>query len=99
VKEEDVTYESRPMDTLHIQLPEDLMELVEKLAENTHNIWAKHRMAEGWTYGPERDDSAKTHPDLVPYNELPEYEKEYDRLTALETLKAIVALGYEIRRS
>jgi ryanodine receptor 2 len=53
-------------------------------------------MDEGWTYGPERDGQAKTHPCLVPYDELPEDEKEYDRTTALETLRAMVKPGYYI---
>jgi hypothetical protein len=55
-------------------------------------------MSEGWTYGPQRNDKAKKHPDLLPYSELPESEKEYDRKTAMETLKVIVGLGYEIRK-
>ena len=35
---------------------------------------------------------------LVPYDELPESEKEYDRNTAIETLKLIIKLGYKITR-
>jgi ryanodine receptor 2 len=93
-----MNYIPKPIDTSMIVLPEELMRLTERLAENAHDIWAKQRMAEGWTYGAERDDTLKKHPDLVPYGKLPESEKEYDRKAAMETLKAIVALGYNIER-
>jgi len=69
---------------------------MERLAENTHDVWAAQRIAEGWTYGPSRDEAAKKHPCLVPYEQLPESEKEYDRRTAAEALKVIVTLGYRI---
>ncbi len=94
-----MTYQPRPIDTAAIVLPPDLLELRELLAENTHDNWARQRLAQGWTYGPVRDDARRQHPDLVPYASLPDTEKEYDRLTALETLKAIIALGYRIQRT
>lgn len=89
-------YIPNPIDTSNIELPKDILELCEKLAENTHEIWSKGRVEEGWVYGEKRDDSKKTTPCLVPYDELPESEKEYDRRTAIESLKLIVALGYKI---
>ena len=82
-----------------VDLPEKLCALGEKLAENAHDNWARLRIAEGWTYGPARDDTTKKHPDLVPYDDLPESEKEYDRNVTIETLKAIVQLGYSIEPS
>ncbi|MEW6249094.1 MAG: RyR domain-containing protein [Planctomycetota bacterium] len=91
-----MTYEPRPIDTARVALPADLLELTERLAENAHDIWARQRLAEGWTYGPARDDARKQHPDLVPYADLTDAEKEYDRRAAMETLKAILALGYRI---
>lgn len=96
-----VTYNCMPISTKGITLPAELVALVERLAENNHDNWARQRIDEGWTYGPQRDDAHKTHPDLVPYADLPEEEKEYDRLSVVETLKAIMTLGYEIvpRRS
>ena len=94
----ELSYEPIPIDTSDIKLSEDLLALTERLAENAHDNWAKQRLADGWTYGSQRDDAAKTHPDLVPYSDLPESEKEYDRKTAMETLKAMVALGYDIKR-
>jgi len=91
-------YEPRPIDTAEIALRSDLTALTERLAENAHDLWARGRFSQGWTYGPRRDDQAKTHPGLLPYYELPDSEKEYDRQTALGTLKAILALGYRIER-
>jgi RyR domain len=91
-----MTYQPSPLDTSRIALPAPLLELTERLAENTHEVWAQRRLAEGWTYGPHRDDDAKTHPCLVPYADLPESEKDYDRGTAMETLKAILLMGYQI---
>jgi adenylate cyclase len=70
--------------------------LMERLAENAHDVWAAQRIGQGWTYGPNRDDANKKHPCLVPYADLPENEKEYDRKAAGETLKAILKLGYVI---
>jgi hypothetical protein len=90
------TYVPKPLDTGDVQLPDGLQELMERLAENTHEVWAAQRIAEGWTYGPSRNDAAKKHPCLVPYDQLPESEREYDRRTAAEVLKAIVTLGYRI---
>ena len=89
-------YVPQPIDTTRITLPESLDQLVEHLAEHNHDIWAKQRIADGWTWGPKRDDGAKHHPDLIPYADLSDGEKQYDRNSVIETLKAIVALGYGI---
>ena len=91
------TYTPNPLDTSKVALPATLKGLLERLAENTHDVWAATRIAQGWSYGPNRDDAAKKHPCLVPYADLPESEKEYDRKTADETLKAILQLGYSIQ--
>ena len=93
------TYNPRCIDTSSIELSGDLLDLTEKLAENAHDNWAQLRIAEGWTCGAQRDDLAKKNPDLVPYGELRESEKDYDRKVVVETLKAILALGYKIQRS
>ena len=76
--------------------PAELGALIEALAGNAHDTWAKGRMATGWTYGPVRDDAMKQHPCLVPYGDLPDSEKEYDRATAISTLKFISKKGYRI---
>jgi ryanodine receptor 2 len=91
-------YQPKPIDTGHVELPPDVVELTERLAEHAHDIWARERLAQGWTYGPKRDDDKKHHPCLVAYAELPESEKVHDRNTALQTLKAILALGYRISK-
>lgn len=89
-------YNPKPIDISEVELSEDLLELSEKLAENVHDVWASGRISQGWSYGDKRDDDKKQTPCLVPYDELPEVEKEYDRNTALSSIKAIVALGYKI---
>lgn len=94
----DNVYVPQPMDTEDVQLPEELNELVEQMAKNVHEVWAQTRIQQGWTYGPERNDALKHHPCLVPYEELPESEKEYDRNTSIETLKLICKLGFKISR-
>ena len=91
-----MTYRPHPIDTSQVTLNDSIAPLTEQLAESSHDVWAAGRIREGWTHGPRRDDRLKTTPTLVPYSELPESEKEYDRATALGTLKAILALGYEI---
>ena len=92
------TYTPHPIDTNDVVLPEELVQLSEQIAENVHEVWAKSRMKEGWTYGEQRDDKKKQTPCLVPYNELPEEEKEYDRNTSQETLKVILKLGFNISK-
>ena len=86
------------IDTSSVELSPELTELTERLAENAHDIWAAQRLADGWTLGEKRDDVARKHPCLIPYSELPESEKVYDRQTAMGTLKAILALGFRIER-
>ena len=89
-------YVPQPMDTSDIQLPEELNVLIEHMAKNVHEVWAQSRIKQGWRYGNERSDALKQHPCLIPYEELPEVEKAYDRDTALETLKLISKLGFKI---
>lgn len=94
-----MSYTPQPLDTSSVKLSSDILDLTEQLAKNTHEVWARERMAQGWRFGPNRSDARKEHPCLVPYEELPESEKVYDRNTAMETLKAIVALGYSISKA
>ncbi|MEM1055280.1 MAG: RyR domain-containing protein [Bacteroidota bacterium] len=91
-----MAYTPAPLPTDSIVLPSGLDGLVEQLAEHVHDVWAKGRLSEGWTYGPRRDDDAKRHPGLMPYAELSEEEKDYDRRTALEAIKATLLLGYAV---
>lgn len=91
-------YTPKPILTDNVILSKDILDLSEQIAENVHEVWAASRMAEGWTYGKERNDSLKQHPCLIPYDELPEIEKDYDRNTAMQTLKLIQKLGYTIKK-
>lgn len=91
-------YIPKPEDTDEILLPEDLGILVERMAKNVHEVWAKKRMDEGWKYGEVRNEILKLHPCLIPYDDLTEVEKEYDRQTAIGTLKLILKLGFKISK-
>lgn len=93
-----MTYTPKPIDTPDVVLSRELHELAEVLAKNVHEIWAQKRMSEGWKHGPARNDALKEHPCLVSYEDLPESEREYDRSTAGETLRAIIAIGYRIEK-
>lgn len=91
-------YTPKPIDTSDVSLPEELVALTEKIAENVHDVWSAGRMAEGWIYGEKKNAEKKTTPLLIPYSELPESEKAYDRNTAFETLRLIVKMGYRIEK-
>ena len=91
-------YIPQPVDTSDVMLPEELNELIEQMSKNVHEVWAQSRIDQGWTFGPERSDSLKHHPCLIPYEDLPEVEKAYDRDTALGTLKLITKLGFKITK-
>ena len=91
-----MSYIPKPLNTGDIELPPELMELIEQIAAHVHETWAATRMADGWKYGNNRDDVLKEHPYLVPYCDLPDSERVYDRKTAIETLKAVQKLGFEI---
>lgn len=89
-------YNPQPINVEDISLDANLEDLTEAIAENAHDIWARARMDEGWTYGAVRDDAKKQHPDLVPYAQLPDSEKEYDRIMAMNTLRLVRRLGFDI---
>jgi len=89
-------YTPKPIDTSNVKLTDDILELSELISKNTHEVWSASRINDGWVYGEERNDVLKQHPCLIPYEELSESEKEYDRNTSLQTLKLIVKLGYKI---
>ncbi len=91
-------YIPQPIDTTDVRLPEELEQLVEKMSKNVHEVWAETRIKQGWKYGELRNDELKTHPCLIPYEELSEEEREYDRNTSIGTLKLIMKLGFKISR-
>ena len=92
------TYVPKPIDLSDVNLNEELNELREAIAKNVHDVWAKERLAQGWSYGPQRDDAKKETPCMVEYAELPDSEKRFDREVAMNTLKLVVKLGYDIVR-
>ena len=91
-------YIPNPVDTKSVDLPKSLEPLVEEMSKNVHEVWAATRISQGWTYGKKRNDAEKKHPCLVPYEELSEEEKEYDRNTSIETIKLILKLGFKITK-
>ena len=91
-------YTPKPIDTSNVLLDSELEQLCEALAENTHEVWAQERIAQGWTYGEHRNDKRKTTPCLLPYAQLPECEKIFDRNTARQVIKVILHLGYRIEK-
>jgi len=88
-------YAPRPLDTSDVEIAPDLEELVEILSRNTHEVWAQQRIQDGWVLGP-RSDVDKTHPCLIPYDDLSETEKTYDRNTARQVVKFILKAGHQI---
>lgn len=78
------------------RVPDCLIGLQEALAERVHDTWAAGRIADGWHYGPSLNEAEMTHPCLVPYHQLPESEKEYDRRTVATTICCILEHGYRI---
>jgi hypothetical protein len=90
-------YVPHPIDTSQVSI-EHLQPLLEDLAKNAHEMWSQKRLEDGWVYGPKRDDDKKTHPSLVPYEQLSESEKSYDRALVNEALKSILSLGYKIEK-
>lgn len=91
-------YKPQPIDTKDVQLSDELNALVEIVAKNVHEVWAQSRIEQGWIFGVERNDVQKKHPCLLPYENLTEEEKDYDRKTVLETLRVITKLGFTIKK-
>jgi RyR domain len=95
----EISYQPAPIDTSQVELTDDLKKLIEILAENAHDTWAIDRFEMRWRYGPCRDDAKRLHPGLVPYAELSEREKDIDRDMVVATIRAVIALGYVLRKT
>lgn len=93
---DEATYFPAMNDLSHIELSPDLANLCEELAEHAHDAWAIERQSEGWTYGPKRNDAKLQTPDMKPYSQLPDTEKQYDRIMATNTIKFLVSHGYKV---
>lgn len=94
--QEHYTYVPHLIDLSDIDLGDELIELREAIAEHAHDVWATERQAQGWTYGPQCNDDLKQTPCMVPYSKLPENEKTFDREMAMNTIKLLKKLGYDI---
>ncbi|MDO5131621.1 MAG: RyR domain-containing protein [Eubacteriales bacterium] len=88
-----------PVDTSDVILPEELFTLAEKIASNIHDARIPGEIPRDRIDGTEKDQGKKLNPALVPYSQLPESEKEYDRKTAMETIRLIVKMGYTITKT
>lgn len=93
-----MTYKPNPIDVSAAELPDFLKPLLEELSRHVHDTWAMNRIEEGWKFGPERDDRLKEHPNLIPYQDLLESEKNYDRKVVAAILKALIGLGYNLSK-
>jgi hypothetical protein len=78
-------------------LPASFDALVERLARRAHDVWGAARLAEGWRWGPQRDDARREHPCLVPFDALPAEEQEYDRRVVRSTLQAVLQEGWTLQ--
>lgn len=86
-------YKPAPLDTRDVELDDRMTKLVDQLAKNTHNIWAKEKITRGWTYGIGEDPITKRSPHLVPYEKVDARIKQANRETASETLRTIIVYG------
>lgn len=89
-------YKPSPLDLNAVSLTPKLEELVDQLAENTHNLWAKERIQQGWTYGLNEDSENYRSPHLVPYSKVDEAIKKANRDTASETVRTLLVYGYQL---
>uniref|UniRef100_A0A336KLC6 CSON012070 protein n=1 Tax=Culicoides sonorensis TaxID=179676 RepID=A0A336KLC6_CULSO len=89
-------YKPAPLDLSAVTLNPKMEELVDQLAENTHNLWAKERIQQGWTYGLEEDSDNFRSPHLVPYSKVDEAIKKANRDTASETVRTLLVYGYNL---
>ncbi|MFJ3670785.1 RyR domain-containing protein [Streptomyces sp. NPDC090106] len=91
------TWTPPPSTTVDVKLPDSLHALVELLAEEAHDNWARQRLSEGWRHGRRLSRLRKRHPLLVPYRELTHAQQEADRVVALGTVRAILRQGYTLQ--
>lgn len=91
-------YKPKPINTSKVVLPSVICELSEVLSKNVHEVWSTRKMQEGYTFGDTDNKAAKTHHNLVPYEQLSPEDQVYDRDTALETIKVLIMLGFTIEK-
>ncbi|XP_058255377.1 ryanodine receptor 3 isoform X2 [Hemibagrus wyckioides] len=89
-------YKPMPLELSEVKLSPAQELLVDKLAENAHNVWAKDRVKQGWTYGIQQDLKSKRNPRLVPYALLDERTKKSNRDSLREAIRTLIGYGYNI---
>uniref|UniRef100_A0AAX7TRD1 Ryanodine receptor 3 n=1 Tax=Astatotilapia calliptera TaxID=8154 RepID=A0AAX7TRD1_ASTCA len=92
-------FDPKPISTANISLPEKLEYIANKYAEHSHDKWSSEKMSVGWKHGDTVDEQAKTHPLLKPYKSLSEKERETYRWPVRESLKSMLAMGWNIERT
>ncbi|XP_061097426.1 ryanodine receptor 3-like isoform X2 [Conger conger] len=92
-------FDPRPVNTANISLPEKMESIVIKYAEHSHNKWCLEKITLGWKFGESLDDKERTHPLLKPYSTLTEKERETYRWPVKESLKSMLAMGWNIERT
>lgn len=90
-----MSYEPKPI-WFDQPMPESITKHMEWIGEQIHDQWAANRIREGWEYGAQYDGEKKKHPCLIPYEQLSENEKEYDRVTATQTIQLLLYAGFQI---
>ncbi|XP_064176615.1 ryanodine receptor 2 isoform X2 [Anguilla rostrata] len=89
-------YKPAPMDLSHIKLASTQEAMVDKLAENAHNVWARDRIRQGWTYGIQQDVKNRRNPRLVPYALLDERTKKSNKDSLREAVRTLLGYGYNL---
>ncbi|XDC62019.1 hypothetical protein R6Z07M_013201 [Ovis aries] len=89
-------YKPAPLDLSHVRLTPAQTTLVDRLAENGHNVWARDRVAQGWSYSAVQDIPARRNPRLVPYRLLDEATKRSNRDSLCQAVRTLLGYGYNI---
>ncbi|TSO67486.1 Ryanodine receptor 3 [Bagarius yarrelli] len=92
-------YKPMPLELSEVKLSPAQELLVDKLAENAHNVWAKDRVKQSWTYGIQQDPKNKRNPRLVPYVLLDERTKKSNRDSLREAIRTLIGCGYNVEPS
>uniref|UniRef100_A0A8B9CVX0 Ryanodine receptor 2 n=1 Tax=Anser brachyrhynchus TaxID=132585 RepID=A0A8B9CVX0_9AVES len=89
-------YKPAPMDLSFIKLTPSQEAMVDKLAENAHNVWARDRIRQGWTYGIQQDVKNRRNPRLVPYALLDDRTKKSNKDSLREAVRTLLGYGYNL---
>jgi hypothetical protein len=96
---EGTPYDPQRVADMWADLPKEVSDLSDVLAESAHDAWAAGRLREGWRYGSSLDRDRRIHPSLVPFSHLSYEERRVDREVALAVLQALIRLGFELQHN